>query len=205
MGWLIALCIMVAISFLPLGVSFRYDAGGFRFGWLAGLITIPVSSNKEKKEKTKKTKKKSKSGEAPSSPSGQGKAKKKGGALSDFIPFVELVLDFLQAFRRKLRVRRLDVKLIMASDDPCDLAVNYGRTWAALNALIPQLERCFVIKKRNVEVECDFEATEPVVTARIELTMTVGRLLHLLLCYGLRALKHYLNQKKSKKAVIPNE
>ena len=54
MGWLIALCIVVAISFLPLGVSLHYDAGGFRFGWLAGLIKIPVSRNTQKKEKTKK-------------------------------------------------------------------------------------------------------------------------------------------------------
>ena len=147
MGWLIALGVVIAISFLPLGVSFRYDAGGFRFGFLAGLIRIPVAGGKEKKEKKKKTKKKSKSGKDPSAPSGQGKTKKKGGSLSDFIPFIELVLDFLQAFRRKLRIRRLDIKLIMASDDPCDLAVNYGRAWAAVGNLMPRLEKIFVIKR----------------------------------------------------------
>lgn len=200
MGWIIALCVLLAIGLLPVGVSLRYDANGFRLGVIAGLINIPLPGKKEKKEKAQKPKKAAKgSKSAGKGTSSQGDTKKKGGSLADFIPFIELVQDFLQAFRRKLRIRRLEMKLIMASDDPCDLAVNYGRAWAALGGLIPQLERCFVIQKRNLEVECDFETNETVIIARIDLTMTVGRLLRLLVSYGLRALKHFLNMKKSKK------
>ena len=95
------------------------------------------------------------------------------------------------------------MKLIMAADDPCDLAVNYGRAWAALGNLIPQLERCFVIKKRDLEVECDFEATQTLITARLDLTITLGRVLHILLRHGLRAIKEFLNLKKSRKGGAP--
>ena len=133
-------------------------------------------------------KKKSKATKSGSGTSGQKQPKKKGGSLADFIPLLEVVIDFLQAFRRKLRVRRLEMKLIMAGDDPCDLAVNYGRAQAALGALIPQLE-----------VECDFESTQTLISARIELTITLGRLVRLLIRYGLRVLKHFINQKNSKK------
>ena len=199
MGWWILLGVVLALGFLPLGISLRYDASGFRLGFLAGLIKIPVSASKEKKEKSPKKKKKSKATKSGSGTSGQKQPKKKGGSLADFIPLLEVVIDFLQAFRRKLRVRRLEMKLIMAGDDPCDLAVNYGRAQAALGALIPQLERFFVIRKRNLEVECDFESTQTLINARIELTITLGRLLRLLIRYGLRVLKHFINQKNSKK------
>lgn len=199
MGWWIALGVIVALGFLPLGISLRYDDSGFRLGLLAGLIKIPLSGAKKKKKKSPKTKGKPKTSKNGSGNSHQKKTPKKGGALSDFLPLIDLVIDFLQAFRRKLRIRRLEMKLIMAGDDPCDLAVNYGRAQAALGALIPQLERCFVIQKRNLEVECDFESTETLIRARIELTITLGRLLRLLIRYGLRILKHFINQKNSNK------
>lgn len=59
---------------------------------------------------------------------------------------VKVALNFLGDFRRKLRVNRLELKLILAGGDPCDLAVNYGRAWTAVGNLMPQLERLFVIK-----------------------------------------------------------
>lgn len=205
MGWLIALGIVLALALLPLGVSLRYDAEGFRIGLLAGLLSIPLSGKQEKPKKGKKQKKQTKKGKkkASSSTASQPKEKQKGGSLSDFLPFVQVALDFLDTFRRKLRIRCLEMKLILAADDPCDLAVNYGRAWAALGNLMPQLERCFVIKKRDLEVECDFEATKTVITARLDLTITLGRLLRLLVHHGLRGLKEFMNFKKLRKGGAP--
>ena len=56
MGWWIALGVIVALGFLPLGISLRYDDSGFRLGFLAGLIKIPLSGAIKKKEKSPKTK-----------------------------------------------------------------------------------------------------------------------------------------------------
>ena len=105
----------------------------------------------------------------------------------------------LGAFRRKLRVNVLELKLIMAGNDPCDLAVNYGKAWAALGNLLPRLERVLVIKKRDLEVECDFTSNETLVTARLDLTITLGRLLALGVVYGIRALITFLKIKKKRK------
>ena len=117
---------------------------------------------------------------------------KKGGSLTDFLPFVKLALDFLGDFRRKLRMKELYLRLILASDDPCDLAVNYGKTWTAVGNFLPALERWFVIKKRDVEVKCDFTASETKVIARVEITITLGRLLSLAAVYGFRGIKEFL-------------
>ena len=62
--------------------------------------------------------------------------------------------------------------------------------------LMPQLERLFVIKRRDVEVECDFTASETLVIARLDLTITLGRLLGLAIVYGIRALREFLKLQK---------
>ena len=123
----------------------------------------------------------------------------KGGSWTDFLSLIPVVLDFLSDFRRKLRVNRLEMKLILAADDPCDLAINYGKAWAALGNLWPLLERAFVIKKRDVEVECDFTTSKTLVTARMDLTITLGRMLAAVCKFALRALKEYLNIMKKRK------
>ena len=108
-------------------------------------------------------------------------------------------MELLGDFRRKLRIKRLELRLIMAGDDPSNLAMNYGKAWAALGNLIPQLERVFVIKKRDVEVECDFTSNKTLIYARLDLTIILGRLLSLGVYHGVRILRQYLTIMKTRK------
>ena len=215
MGWLITLGVVTLLAVLPLGASIRYDAAGLLAKIILGPLKITVYPlpKKKKKEKPKKTKEAKPKQETPSEPKKPApkapqnpppppepeKKKESGGKLTDFLPLVKVALDLLNDFRRKLRLNDLEVKLILAADDPCDLAVNYGRTWAAVGNLMPQLERVFVIKKRNVEVECDFTASETLVIAQLDLTITLGRLLALAAVYGFRAVKEFLSIQKKRK------
>ena len=215
MGWMITLGILVLLAVLPLGVSVKYDSDGPLVKVTAGPVRITVfpRPKKQKKEKPKKETKSApnqakqaeeeaglpKPPQPPKPVKTEKPKEKKGGSLTDFIPFVKLGLNFLGDFRRKLRLNNLELKLVLASSDPCDLAVNYGKTWAAVGNLMPALERWFVIKKRNVEVECDFTASQTLVTARLDISITLGRLLSLAAAYGIRALKEFLNFKKKRK------
>ena len=213
MGRLITLAVLVLLAVLPLGVSVLYDSEGPLVRVIAGPLKIKVFPlpKKQKKEKKKKETipdpeaeaKKAEEAALPKPPQPPAPEKKprekKGGSWTDFIPFVKLGLNFLGGFRRKLRLNNFELKLVLASSDPCDLAVNYGKTWAAIGSLMPALERWFVIKKRNVEVECDFTASETLVTARLDISITLGRLLSLIAVYGFRAVKEFLNFKKKRK------
>ena len=199
-GWLIALAIIVLLAVLPLGVSVIYDTGGPLVRWMLG----PFRGNlypKEKKEKPEKqNKEKTKKTSKSKTKKETAKKEKKGGNISDFFPLVDLLLDFLaDFFSRKLRVKRLELDLVLAGDDPCDLAVNYGRAWAALGNLIPVLERFLVIKKRDMQVRCDFEADKTLVYARADLTITIGRLLVVSLRHGIRILSEILKISKLRK------
>ena len=194
MGWLIALAVVAALAFLPLGIKAKYDEGGA----VVWLILGPVRTLLYPSQKTEKKQKK----EAPAQSQEKKKSggDKKGGSFSDFFPLLDAVLDFLgDLLCRKLRVKKLQAKVIMAGDDPCDLAVNYGRTWAALGNLVPLLERFFVIKKRDLQVECDFDAEKTLIDANLEITITLARLLHLGLRYGIRVLREYLKIMKLRK------
>ena len=153
MGWLIALLVLIILAILPLGASIIYDAGGPLVRILVGPFALKVYpvKKKDKPKKEKKTVQKKQPQEKPK----QGE-KKQGGPISDFYPFITLVFDLLSDFGRKLRLNRVELKIILAGDDPADLGINYGRAWAALGNLWPMLEELFVIKKRDVEVECDF-------------------------------------------------
>ena len=211
MGWYITLGILFLLAVLPLGVSVIYDSEGPLVKVIAGPLRLkvyPLPKKKEKKKSEKKQAKKTAEDASLPKPPQPPKTKKekpkekKGGSLTDFIPFVKLAFNFLGDFRRKLRLNCLELKLVLASSDPCDLAVNYGKTWAAVGNLMPTLERWFVIKKRNVEVECDFTASETLVTARLDLSITLGRLLSLVAVYGVRAVKEFLNFKKKRKGGV---
>ena len=199
MGWLITLGILVLLAILPLGAAVNYHSEGFFLDIIAGPLRIPLLPPKKKEPKKKEKKKKSKPEKKEKKKTSPEKKKQKGGPITDFLPIVKTALDLLNSFRKKLRIKRLDLKLVMAADDPCDLAVNYGRANAAMGNLLPQLERCFVIKKRNVEIECDFEATETVIIARADVTITLGWLLGVVMFYGIRALVQFLQINNKRK------
>jgi len=197
-GWLIALGILILLAILPLGVSVIYNEDGPLVRVIAGFIRLKVFPLKKKEKKPKKEKKKNKAKNA-----GKTKKKKepskKGGSITDFLPLLKIAVDFLDGFRRKLRVNRLELKLILAGGDPYDLGMSYGKAWAALGNITPYLDRVFVFKKRDVDVQCDFEGSKTLIFARLDLTITLGRLLGLVFVAAFRALKAYLKIMKKRK------
>ena len=206
MGIWIAAAIVLILAVLPLGVCIRYNDAGFLLKVIAGPLKITVFPRKRKQKKQKKKPDQVKKGqqiessaseeEPPRPPEAQPEQKEKGGSLTRFLPLIKLGLRFLGDFRRKLRLDNLYLRLILAGDDPCDLAVNSGRIWAAVGNLMPRLERLFVIKKRDIQVECDFTAEEISVIAHVDITITLGRLLTMAVVYGIRVLFEFLSMKR---------
>lgn len=199
MGWVIFAGVLLLLAILPLGVWIRYDEAGPLVRVVAGPLKITVFPVRKKKSAAPKKEKAPKPESSQKKKEQQPAKKAKGGSLTDFLPLVKVALDLLGDFRRKLRVDELYLRLILAASDPCDLAVNYGRAWAAVGNLLPQLERFLVIKKRDVAVECDFTASQTLVTAQLKITITLGRLVTLAAVYGFRGLKEFLKLKKKRK------
>lgn len=196
MGWVVTAGVLLVLWFLPLCVSAGYDDRGAAVLLLVGplrfkLYPCKIKTAKQRKEKLQ-----------PDSDTVDGNKnieKHAGGRLTDFLPLVKTALQLLDALRRKLTIKNMELKLILAGGDPCDLSINYGRAWAAVGNLFPSLTRIFVIKKRNVEVLCDYVSEETRVIARADISITLGRLLSIVIYYGIRGLKQYfkiINQRK---------
>ena len=218
MGWWITLGILFLLAILPLGVSIHYNADGAIVKIILGpikLTVVPAKKKppKEKKEKkSKKQKKPKKQAEKPKqmgadAPPAEPKPEKKeqGGSILDFLPLVKTLFDFLGDFRRKLRIDHLQLKLIMAGGDPYNLAMNYGKAWAAVGNLMPKLEQWFVIRERDIEVECDFVESSTKVIAHMDLTITLGRLLAAVFKFLFKALIKFLQIMKKRKGGAKNE
>ena len=197
-GWLIALGILVLLAVLPVGVCLIYNEDGLVLSLFLGAIKIKLfpKASKEKKKKDKpKKQKKTKLASKPQSV----KKERSGGKITDFLPLVDIGLKFLGSFRRKLRVKRLELNYVMAGGDPCDLALNYGKAWTAVGNIMPLLERIFVIKKRNIQVQCDFAEVAARISARLEITITIGRVVGIAVKYGVKALREFLKIKNKNK------
>ena len=200
MGWLIALGILILLGFMPLGICGVYDAGGPTAKLLVGPIRILLYPRQKKEKKTNVKKNKPQQAVAQQ---GTTSAEKKGGSYAEFMPYLQIILAFLGDLRKKMRVKRMEMLLCMAGCDPCELGINYGRAWAAVGTLMPQLEQLFVIEKRDVQVLCDFTQSQTTLYLRADVVISLGRLLGLLLRYGWRVLKEYwkLNNKQKGGAV----
>ena len=182
MWWLIIVGVVLLILLMPVGIRGRYnDNGGI--AWVTvGPFRFLLYPNKR--------------GDKKASEVVAEFAKKKtvkGGKLSDFYPLFGDIIEILAELRRKLRVKRLVFKVILAGDDPCDLAVNYGKAWTALGNLMPRLEQFLVIRKRELEVECDFTADKTLIYADIHITISFVRLIGIVLINGTRIMKKYLS------------
>ena len=200
MGWLIALGILILLGSVPLGVFARYDSGGLLVRIVVGVLrftVIPLQKKEKKAPKKKKEPSPAEEKKAPPKPAEE--PEKKGGSLRDFYPLIQVGERFLNQFRRKLRVDDLVLKLTLGGDDPCDLALNYGRAWVALGNLVPVLERFFHIRRRNFEVQCDFTSEETLIEAQAKLTMPLRQLVELGIVYGYLFIKELLFLKKKRK------
>ena len=194
MGWLIALAVLAGLAVLPLGISARYASSGALVQLIVGPLRFVLYPGRGKKPREKAQKKPKQNAGAQTK-----RAEDKGGVLSDFLPLVRAILDFLVDFRRKIRVDTLQLQLTLAGGDPCDLAVNYGKAWAAIEGLMPQLDRFFIIKERLIDVACDFMADNTTVYARLDITITLGRLLGIALRHGARVLREFTRIVKLRK------
>ena len=194
MTLLIVAAILLGLACFPLGFSAIYREEDPGVWLLIGPLRFRVFPSKPKENKVTGDRQTENKKNAK-----HNQRKEKGGSYRDFQPVIKTVLEFLGHFRRKIRVNRLELKLTLAGDDPGDLAVNYGRAWAALGSLTPQLERLFVIKNRDIEVLCDFTSDKTIIFARLDATITLGRALHLLSWHGIKIIKHLLKLKKLRK------
>ena len=201
---LVILAVLVLIGCIPVGVDAAYGEGGVLLSAKIGFFRLQILPAKPKKQKKPKKPKQQKPAaspapsaapDAPAEPAAKKKLALPGG-LNGILRLVNLALSTLGDLRRKLRVEELTLHVTFEGDDPADAALHYGQAWAAVGALMPALDRLFVIKKRDICPILDYNREQMSVDAHLILTITIGRALALGLKAGLGFLKLLNDSKK---------
>lgn len=178
MWWIIPVAIVAVIAglaVLPVGLRVIYDKDGLTAKLLVWFFPYKLNLteiNEKNLERRLKTKRK-----IEQNPEYQPKLIRMDGSLRQFFPLLDLYLQLLFNPKYKLHIRMLDIKLTLANDDPFDLAMNYGKAQMIINGLMPQLERIFTIKKKKLDIACDFLAEETMIYASADLRIPLARLI----------------------------
>lgn len=199
-AFLIVVGVLALLALLPLGAYARYDSAGAQFGLILGPVRLPLVPKKKKRAKKKNAAQKQP--QAKPAPKEPKQKRPLGGLLRDFYPFVKLGLELFGHACRKLRVNDLTLHISFGgADDPARAALNYGRAWAIIGAVMPQLRSRFRIKRENVSASCDFTADEMRVYAQWNAVFLLGDSIVMAVRYGLRAFRLYAAMKKRNKGI----
>lgn len=196
MTLLVIFAVLVLIGCIPVGVDARYGADGIFLAAKIGPFRLQLLPQKPKKKKKKPAKQPPAVKPAEKKPAEKKQNPLLSGGVDGLLQLLGLAFDTLGDLRRKLRVNALMLHVtVPGGDDPAKAAMNYGRTWAAIGALTPAMERLFVIKKRDIQPELNYNETQMKVDAHLVTTITIGRSLALALRAGVGFLK-ILNERK---------
>lgn len=196
MTLLVIFAVLVLIGCIPVGVDARYDADGIFLAAKIGPFRLQLLPQKPKKKKKKPAKQPPAVKPAEKKPAEKKQNPLLSGGVDGLLQLLGLAFDTLGDLRRKLRVNALMLHVtVPGGDDPAKAAMNYGRAWAAIGALTPAVERLFVIKKRDIQPELNYNETQMKVDAHLVTTITIGRSLALALRAGVGFLK-ILNERK---------
>ena len=196
MTLLVIAAVLVLIGCIPVGVDARYGAAGVFLAAKIGPFRLQLLPQKPKKKKKKPAKQPPAVKPAEKKPAEKKQNPLLSGGVDGLLQLLGLAFDTLGDLRRKLRVNTLMLHVtVPGGDDPAKAAMNYGRAWAAIGALTPAVERLFVIKKRDIQPELNYNETQMKVDAHLVTTITIGRSLALALRAGVGFLK-ILNERK---------
>lgn len=176
--------ILAVLIVLPVGIRVRYRDGTLKLWYCFGPVRVPGYPTGEKTEEKKNTQ----SGVRKVVDEHVEANRKHDSSLGNLLAQLKTVLGLFWALKPKLRLKRLELKLRLAGEDPCAVAMLYGGAWAAIGILVPALEEAFILGKRDLDVDCRFDGGSTTLEAGLDLSVSLGRLLYILMRYSLDTL-----------------
>ena len=167
----IIISVLILIALLRFGVIVEYDEAGVKL-WVKAVFLKFRILDEDKKDKPKKKKKKKKKKEK------KPKEKRPGG-FRRFMDLLKAAIKALGRLKRRLLIKQLTLHFTSASDDPSKTAIQYGSINAVFGAVVPVIERQFRIKRRDLRASVDFTASEPVIYAKVIISIAVWEVFYI--------------------------
>lgn len=148
------LLLLIALR-IPAFIRITYEQGQLcsfiKYAWM----TIPLYP--KKKEKTRKTQ-----GEIPPAETATEKEAKQKQKINrdqilytlDTLPTV--VLKAIKRFGKRIRIEPLKIHVLVATPDPADTAILYGKIQSVLATVMPILHQHIKIREQDIQLFTDF-------------------------------------------------
>lgn len=171
--------IVTLLLLMPVGVRVRYGQEELKLWFVIGPVRILHKQNEDKEKPKKKS-------DGFSIHAVLGRAEPEAStALGKFWSEMKLIFSIFGYLRPKIRIKRLELIVNFAGSSPITTAMAYGGAWAAIGGFLPIFEEAFILKKRNLDVTCDFSGEETTLEAKLDLSIVLGRLVLCLIRYGI--------------------
>lgn len=161
--WLIIAAVLTTVAFLRVGVYVVYR-NDLDLKLQVGGVRLAFSGKERKSEKKTVT-------------SGAGGKAKSGRTLKLWLQAaIERRAEILELIARVLSAPTLDVLRIhvwVGGKEPDQCALNYGRICALVGSLLGPVESIYMIKKKSVDVRCEFDRTDIEFDLEIATTLRV--------------------------------
>lgn len=212
-GWIVTGIIALLVTlvvFLPIGFVATYDGKELLAWRIVGPFKTKLYPSPKKEKDRKKKPEQSEieafvqeveelAGDLDITPENF----KTREGLDDLFMLLKIVLVFLNQLRMVIPVQQLQLKVAVGGDDPGDVAMTYGGTWAAVGNLYPLLENLIRVKKRDIDITCDFDSADTTVFAKAVLYMPLHRWVKLLGSQsGLPVVREYVDIKLRKGGIV---
>ena len=195
--------LIAALLLIPVGADIGYEQGKIHVSATAAGVEIRLFPRKKKPEsdepkppKKKKEKKEKKPKQKDDSAEEKPKEKKKLDiTLDEILDLLKAVLHGLGHFTDRIRVDRFVLHLIVAGNDPYNVAMAYGKINAWLSAMAPACKKLNA-KNSDVWTAVDFTDDWPHVDFAIAMSFRLCTVIGMLFVIGFGALKVLLIRKK---------
>ena len=177
----IILTVLIIILLLRFGVRAEYSEEGVFVVATVGLFSIKAYPRvvSEKKAARKAAKKALKEKKTPKEKKEKKPEEKKAGGLDYFFVILSSVKTTLGRLRRRLLIKRLTIRFVAANEDPSKTAMVFGGADAVFGAVVPVLENCFRIRRRDFVASADFNATKPKIYLNAAISLALWEALYI--------------------------
>lgn len=100
-----------------------------------------------------------------------------GGTLHFLVEVAKLAAKTIGRILRSVRVKQLDLQILVGAENPDVTAQRYGQVCSVLYPALAGIEHVVRIRRRNVQVEPNFLLEQSVVRFDIKLRVSIWRLL----------------------------
>ena len=187
---------LALLSLIRIGIKGSYEQTGPPVRLLVGPVGITLFPKPENKKKKPPKAEKEKPKEQP--------GEKKLPPLERLLPLVRellpVALDAAGQLKRKIRIDTFFLDVTVASADPAQAAVDYGRLNGAVGMFWPLVEQNFNVKEWRIRTWVDFQREHTEIALRAAVTMTVGQIVALGVRVAVRALPILSNYKNGNRS-----